>query len=119
MSTALYPQGMRGAMPASGYNHKSTYYNKQYATWKGTGVLSNPVGIAPSHIRPLTNNDSGNVFLSGSFPSRTYPHTRVFCHALSNILEKGVLCPIFLLRLRFLIQTILTNIMKWNLLITT
>lgn len=93
MSTALYPQGMRGAMPASGYNHKSTYYNKQYATWKGTGVLSNPVGIAPSHIRPLTNNDSGNVFLSGSFPSRTYPHTRVFLPRPIKHFRKGRVVP--------------------------
>ena len=30
MSTAYYPLGMRSSMPASGYNHKSTYYNKQY-----------------------------------------------------------------------------------------
>ena len=52
-------------MPASGYNHKSTTYNKQYVTWKGTGVNSNPVGTASGHIRPLTNNDPGNNFSTG------------------------------------------------------
>jgi len=52
-------------MPASGYTHNSTYYNKQYASWKGTGVNSFPVGSAPGHIRPLTNNDPGNVFPTG------------------------------------------------------
>jgi hypothetical protein len=30
MSTAYYPLGMRASMPASGYNHKSTFLNKQY-----------------------------------------------------------------------------------------
>lgn len=61
MSSAVYPLGMN-SMPASGYTHKSTYYNKQYASWKGTGVNSFPIGSAPGHIRPLTNNDTGNIF---------------------------------------------------------
>jgi len=93
MSTAFYPQGMRNAMPASGYNHKSTYDCKQYLSWKGSGSLSNPVGIAPSHIRPLTNNDSGNVFQSGSFPSRAFPHTRVFIPRPIKHFRKGRVVP--------------------------
>ena len=75
MSTAYYPQGMR-AMPASGYNHRSTYFNKQYLTWKGSGLESNPVGTAPGHIRPLTNNDPGNVFPTGFGLARPIKHFR-------------------------------------------
>jgi hypothetical protein len=80
-------------MPASGYNHNSTHDCAQYVSWKGTGQLSNPVGIAPSHIRPLTNNDSGNVFLSGSFSSRTYPNTRVFIPRPIKHFRKGRVIP--------------------------
>ena len=75
MSTAVYPLGMK-SMPSSGYNHRSTYSNKQYITWKGTGVNSNPVGTAPGHIRPLTNNDSGNVFQTGFGLARPIKHFR-------------------------------------------
>ena len=75
MSTAYYPQGMR-SMPASGYNHKSTYFNKQYLPWKGIGLGSNPVGTAPGHIRPLTNNDPGNVFQTGFGLARPIKHFR-------------------------------------------
>jgi len=75
MSTAVYPLGMK-SMPSSGYNHRSTYLNKQYITWKGTGVNSNPVGTAPGHIRPLTNNDSGNVFQTGFGLARPIKHFR-------------------------------------------
>ena len=75
MSTAVYPLGMK-SMPASGYNHKSTYYNKQYITWKGTGINSNPVGTASGHIRPLTNNDPGNVFQTGFGLARPIKHFR-------------------------------------------
>jgi hypothetical protein len=75
MSTAVYPLGMR-TTPASGYTHKSTYFNKQYITWKGTGINSNPVGTAPSHIRPLTNNDPGNVFQTGFGLPRPIKHYR-------------------------------------------
>jgi hypothetical protein len=75
MSTAVYPLGMK-SMPSSGYNHKSTYYNKQYITWKGTGINSNPVGTAPGHIRPLTNNDPGNVFPTGFGLPRPIKHYR-------------------------------------------
>jgi hypothetical protein len=76
MSTAFYPLGMRNAMPASGYNHKSSYYNKQYLPWKGSGALSNPVGVAAGHIRPLTNNDPGNVFQTGFGLARPIKHFR-------------------------------------------
>jgi len=75
MSSAYYPLGMN-SMPSSGYNHKSTYYNKQYISWKGTGVNSNPVGTAPGHIRPLTNNDPGNVFPTGFGLARPIKHFR-------------------------------------------
>ena len=63
-------------MPASGYNHNSTYYNKQYSSWKGTGPNSFPVGTAPGHIRPLTNNDPGNVFPTGFGLPRPIKHFR-------------------------------------------
>jgi hypothetical protein len=64
------------SMPASGYNHKSTYYNKQYIPWKGTGINSFPVGTAPGHIRPLTNNDPGNNFQTGFGLARPIKHYR-------------------------------------------
>jgi hypothetical protein len=75
MSSANRPLGMN-SMPASGYNHKSTTYNKQYVTWKGTGINSNPVGTASGHIRPLTNNDAGNVFQTGFGLPRPIKHFR-------------------------------------------
>ena len=75
MSSAVYPLGMN-SMPASGYTHRSTYYNKQYIPWKGTGVNSFPVGTAPGHIRPLTNNDPGNVFPTGFGLARPIKHYR-------------------------------------------
>jgi hypothetical protein len=75
MSSAFYPLGMK-SMPSSGYNHKSTYFNKQYISWKGTGVNSFPVGTAPGHIRPLTNNDPGNVFQTGFGLPRPIKHFR-------------------------------------------
>ena len=75
MSSANRPLGMN-SMPASGYNHRSTTYNKQYVTWKGSGVNSNPVGSASGHIRPLTNNDPGNVFQTGFGLPRPIKHFR-------------------------------------------
>ena len=75
MSTAVYPLGMRST-PSSGYNHQSTYNNKQYSSWKGTGINSFPVGTASGHIRPLTNNDSGNVFQTGFGLARPLKHYR-------------------------------------------
>jgi len=75
MSSAVYPLGMN-SMPASGYTHQSTYYNKQYIPWKGTGINSFPVGTAPGHIRPLTNNDPGNNFQTGFGLPRPIKHYR-------------------------------------------
>ena len=75
MSSAYYPLGMN-SMPSSGYNHRSTYFNKQYISWKGTGINSNPVGVASGHIRPLTNNDPGNVFETGFGLPRPIKHFR-------------------------------------------
>ena len=64
MSTAFYPTNMR-QQAASGYSNKSTLENIPYVPWKGTGIFSNPVGVTATHIRPLTNRDSGNVFPTG------------------------------------------------------
>ena len=75
MSSAFYPLGMN-SMPSSGYNHGSTYFNKQYIPWKGTGINSVPVGTAPTNIRPLTNNDPGNVFQTGFGLPRPIKHFR-------------------------------------------
>jgi len=75
MSTAVYPLGMK-TNPASGYTHQSTYYNKQYISWKGNGLNSYPVGIASGHIRPLTNNDTGNIFQTGFALPRPIKHYR-------------------------------------------
>ena len=90
MSTAFYPQGMR-SMPSGGRNNSTL--PGQYITWKGTGPLSNPIGSAPSHIRPLTNRDSGNVFKSGSFPSRVFNNTRVFIPRPIKHYRKGRVTP--------------------------
>lgn len=68
MSTAIYPQGM------SSYNNRLPQGG--YKSWKGTGVLSNPVGITASNIRPLTNNDIGNVFPTGFGLARPIKHFR-------------------------------------------
>ena len=75
MSTSFYPTNMR-QMPAGGYNHKSTIQNIPYISWKGTGPFSNPVGVTSSHIRPLTNNDPGNVFPTGFGLPRPMKHYR-------------------------------------------
>lgn len=68
MSTAFYPLGMKSwnnHLPQGGYK-----------TWKGTGVFSNPVGTAPSHIRPLTNRDPNNNFQTGFGLPRPIKHYR-------------------------------------------
>jgi hypothetical protein len=75
MSTAFYPIGMR-TYPASGYNHNSSNFLKQYLPWKGVGLGSNPVGVANGHIRPLTNRDPGNVFQTGFGLPRPIKHYR-------------------------------------------
>jgi hypothetical protein len=68
MSSAFYPLGMKS------YNNHVPQGG--YRTWKGTGVNSNPVGVAASHIRPLTNNDPGNVFQTGFGLPRPIKHYR-------------------------------------------
>ena len=90
MSTAYYPQGMR-TMPSGGRMNASM--PSQYISWKGTGVFSNPVGVAPSHIRPLTNRDSGNVFLSGNFESRAFGKGRRFLPRPIKHYRKGRVIP--------------------------
>ena len=80
MSSAFYPQGMNSwnnRLPQGGYK-----------SWKGTGVFSNPVGTTATHIRPLTNNDSGNVFPTGFGLARPIKHYRkgtvIPVHYLTN-----------------------------------
>ena len=80
MSSAFYPQGMNSwnnRLPQGGYK-----------TWKGRGVFSNPVGITATHIRPLTNNDPGNVFPTGFGLARPIKHYRkgtvIPVHYLTN-----------------------------------
>lgn len=68
MSSAFYPLGMsswNNRLPQGGYK-----------SWKGDGILSNPVGITSGHIRPLTNNDSGNIFQTGFGLPRPMKHYR-------------------------------------------
>ena len=75
MSTAFYPTNMR-QQSAGGYSNKSTLENIPYVPWKGTGIFSNPVGVTATHIRPLTNNDPGNVFPTGFGLPRPLKHYR-------------------------------------------
>ena len=68
MSSAFYPQGMNtwnNRLPQGGYK-----------TWKGSGIYSNPVTVTATHIRPLTNNDPGNVFPTGFGLPRPMKHYR-------------------------------------------
>lgn len=64
MSTAFYPTNMR-RQSTGGYSNKSSLENMPYRSWKGTGPFSNPIGVTATHIRPLTNNDPGNIFPTG------------------------------------------------------
>lgn len=68
MSSAFYPQGMNS------WNNRTPQGG--YKTWKGKGVFSNPVGVTATHIRPLTNNDPGNVFPTGFGLPRPIKHFR-------------------------------------------
>lgn len=67
MSTATYPQGMKpnNPLPQGGYK-----------SWKGKGIYKNPVGVVSTHIRPLTNNDTGNIFPSPFGRPRPIKHYR-------------------------------------------
>ena len=80
MSSAFYPQGMNSwnnRLPQGGYK-----------SWKGKGIFSNPVGTTATHIRPLTNNDPGNVFPTGFGLARPIKHyskgTVIPVHYLTN-----------------------------------
>ena len=73
--SAVFPLNMRH-QPSSGYNHNGTYSNMSYESWKGTGEYQNPVGVTSTHIRPLTNNDSGNIFPTGFGLPRPIKHYR-------------------------------------------
>lgn len=86
MSTAFYPTNMR-QQSSGGYSNKSTLENIPYVPWKGTGVFSNPVGVTATHIRPLTNNDPGNIFPTGFGLPRPLKQYR-----------KGTVIPIHFLR---------------------
>lgn len=75
MSTAFYPTNMR-QQSSGGYSNHSTKENMAYVTWKGRGLFSNPTGIRATHIRPLTNNDPGNMFPTGFGLPRPIKHYR-------------------------------------------
>ena len=75
MSTAFYPTNMR-RQSTSGYSNKSSLENIPYVSWKGDGMYRNPVGVTASHIRPLTNNDPGNIFPTGFGLPRPIKHYR-------------------------------------------
>ncbi len=74
MSTASFPQNMR-AMPASGYNHRSTVNgsNQTYRTWKPHDM---PTEFRPGMVRPLTNRDPGNNYPSKFGLPRPLKHYR-------------------------------------------
>jgi hypothetical protein len=82
MSSASYPTGMR-PNSTSGYNQKSANQLK-YISWKGSGILSNPIGITSGNIRPFTNNDLNNTFSTGfglPRPIKHYRKGRAMIHA--------------------------------------
>jgi hypothetical protein len=68
LGTSFYPVGMG--------KYGNRLNQGGYKTWKGAGINKNPVGIAPGHIRPLTNNDPGNVFPSPFGKARPLKHYR-------------------------------------------
>jgi hypothetical protein len=68
MSSAFHPLGMNSwnnRLPQGGYK-----------TWKGSGPYQNPIGITSTNIRPLTNNDYGNIFPTGFGLPRPIKHYR-------------------------------------------
>jgi len=75
MSSSIYPLGMKRPH-SSGYIHNITILHKQNVCWKGTGINSNPTGMMYGNIRPLTNNDTGNVFQTGFGLARPIKHFR-------------------------------------------
>jgi hypothetical protein len=85
MSSAFYPQGMNSwnnRLPQGGYK-----------TWKGRGIYSNPVTVTSTHIRPLTNNDPGNVFPTGFGLPRPIKHYRKGTVIPVNVLVEDPLKP--------------------------
>ena len=85
MSSAFYPQGMNSwnnRLPQGGYK-----------TWKGRGIFSNPVTVTSTHIRPLTNNDPGNVFPTGFGLPRPIKHYRKGTVIPVNVLIENPLNP--------------------------
>jgi hypothetical protein len=68
MSTAFYPLGMK--------TYNNHLHQGGYKSWKGTGVLSNPIGITAGTIRPLTNNDPTNNYKTGFGLPRPIKHAR-------------------------------------------
>jgi len=85
MSSAFYPQGMNSwnnRLPQGGYK-----------TWKGSGIFSNPVTVTSTHIRPLTNNDPGNVFPTGFGLPRPIKHYRKGTVIPVNVLIEDPLKP--------------------------
>ena len=68
LGTSFYPVGMG--------KYGNRLNQGGYKTWKGDGINKNPVGIAPGHIRPLTNNDPGNVFPAPFGKARPIKHYR-------------------------------------------
>ena len=68
MSSAFYPQGMNS------WNNR--LHQGGYKTWKGSGQYQNPIGITTTHIRPLTNKDSGNIFPTKMGLPRPIKHYR-------------------------------------------
>jgi hypothetical protein len=68
MSSAFHPLGMQT------YNNQLNQGG--YISWKGTGPVSNPVGITAGTIRPLTNNDQTNNYPTGFGLPRPIKHAR-------------------------------------------
>jgi hypothetical protein len=85
LGTSFYPVGM--GLSVNLRNQGG------YKTWKGDGINSNPVGIAPGHIRPLTNNDMGNVFpapFGKPRPLKQYRKGRVIPNVDVIVLDQDV-----------------------------
>lgn len=75
MSTATFPTGMR-PYPSGGYAHHRTLFQFPYISWKGEGLNRYPSANTAGHVRPLTNNDSGNVFAAPFGRPRPIKHYR-------------------------------------------
>jgi hypothetical protein len=84
LGTSFYPVGM--GLSGNRRNQGG------YKSWKGRNVNSNPTGIAPGHIRPLTNLDPGNVFpapFGKARPLKQYRKGRVIPNVDIITLEKN------------------------------